>query len=102
MAERGTGTATEQDVQQELKPPSMYRVLMHNDNYTTMDFVVEVLCNVFRKPTDAAVRIMLEIHHNGLGMCGVFPADVAATKIDTVHSMAEARGYPLRCTMEPE
>ncbi|GMW02667.1 MAG: hypothetical protein AMXMBFR84_38030 [Candidatus Hydrogenedentota bacterium] len=102
MAGSGTGTTTEQHVQEILQPPPMYRVLMHNDDYTTMDFVVEVLMTVFRKPVDVAIEIMLAIHHAGMGECGVFPAQVAETKIDQVHSMAQNRGFPLRCSMEPE
>ncbi|MBX7257840.1 MAG: ATP-dependent Clp protease adaptor ClpS [Candidatus Hydrogenedentes bacterium] len=95
------GTSAETKVREELKAPDMFRVLMHNDDYTTMDFVVHVLRNVFCKPTEEAVRIMLNIHHEGVGVCGVFTADIAETKIASVHAQAEAQGYPLRCSMEP-
>ena len=80
----------------------MYQVLMHNDHYTTMDFVVEMLETVFRKPSPEAVRIMLNIHEQGVGRCGVYTAEIAEAKIATVHQTARAHGYPLRCTMEPE
>jgi ATP-dependent Clp protease adaptor protein ClpS len=86
----------------EVKPPSLYRVLMHNDDYTTMDFVVAVLESVFNKPALEAQRIMLQIHMNGIGVCGVYTAEVAETKIAIVHRTAREFGYPLKCTMEPE
>lgn len=95
------GAATQNEVREELKRPEMFRVLMHNDDYTTMEFVVHVLRNVFRKPTEEAVRIMLAIHHEGIGECGVFTADIAETKIAMVHARAEEHGFPLRCSMEP-
>lgn len=104
MAEYVSAPATivKPDTKEQVKPPELFRVLMHNDDYTTMDFVVAVLQSVFQKPTEEAVRIMLNIHHEGIGMCGVYPADIAETKIDTVHAQAQAHGYPLRCSMEPE
>jgi ATP-dependent Clp protease adaptor protein ClpS len=77
-------------------------VLLHNDHYTTMEFVVEVLTGIFHKTADEAVRIMLDVHHNEIGQCGVFPHEVAETKVAAVHVAAEAQGYPLRCSMEPE
>lgn len=81
--------------------PPLFRVLMHNDDFTSMEFVVEVLEVVFHKsPTDAN-RIMLNIHFKGLGLCGVYPHEVAETKIDRVHGMAKHEGFPLRCSMEP-
>lgn len=89
-------------VKPQIKPPSMYRVLMHNDHYTTMDFVLTVLQAVFNKPADEAFQIMLQIHTNGIGTCGVYTAEVAETKIATVHRVAQEHGYPLKCSMEPE
>ncbi len=97
-----TGDETREDNDVELEPPAMYQVLMHNDHYTTMDFVVDVLETVFRKPAPEAVRIMLNIHEQGVGHCGVYTAEIAEAKIATVHQKARAHGYPLRCTMEPE
>jgi len=96
----GTGLASE--VEDEVKPPKMYRVLMHNDNYTTMEFVVAVLVSVFGKTSEQAVDIMLNVHQRGAGVCGVYTANIAETKIGAVHSRAEEHGFPLRCSMEPE
>ena len=86
----------------EVKRPPMYKVLLHNDDYTTMDFVVHVLKTIFRKGTVDAVRIMLNVHRNGIGECGVYPAEIAETKVKEVHDLAQDNGYPLRCSMEPE
>lgn len=82
--------------------PPMFRVLLINDDYTTMDFVVEVLKTVFGKSIEEAIRIMLNVHHAGMGICGVFPFDIAETKVDTVHTLAREHGFPLKCTMEKE
>ena len=80
--------------------PPLYRVLMHNDDYTTMEFVIQVLEVVFRKQPLEATRIMLNIHVKGVGMCGVFPFEIAETKIEQVHSLARKEGYPLKCSLE--
>ena len=80
--------------------PPLFRVLMHNDDYTTMEFVVHVLETVFRKSATEANQIMLNIHFKGVGTCGVFPLEVAETKIAKVHSLARSDGYPLRCSLE--
>ena len=84
------------------KRPRKYKVLLHNDDYTTMEFVVEVLMGVFSKTSDEAVRIMLDVHHNGTGLAGVYPKDVAETKAATAESMAQEEGFPFRCSTEPE
>ncbi|MDT8441547.1 MAG: ATP-dependent Clp protease adaptor ClpS [Desulfuromonadales bacterium] len=81
--------------------PPLFRVLMHNDDYTTMEFVVEALMAVFHKGPTEANRIMLHIHFKGAGVCGVFPFEVAETKVAKVHAMARARGFPLRCSLDP-
>lgn len=78
----------------------MYRVLLHNDDYTTMDFVVELLMNVFQKTFEEATRIMLRVHRAGRGVCGVYTYEVAETKIETVHQLATERGFPLKSSME--
>jgi len=83
-----------------VKEPPQYKVLMHNDNYTTMDFVVQVLQAVFSKTPAEAVQIMLNIHRRGIGMCGVYTAEIAETKVTVVHQMARKSGFPLKCTME--
>ena len=82
--------------------PPMYKVLIHNDDYTTMEFVVEVLVYVFRKTVEEATRIMLNVHRKGLGVCGVYPYEVAETKVDTVHRIAKQKGFPLKCSMEKD
>lgn len=84
----------------ELREPRHCRVLLHNDDYTTMDFVVEILCTVFHKNQDEAVRVMLAVHEKGRGDCGVYPAEVAETKVAVVHGRARAAGFPLRCSLE--
>jgi len=86
--------------EEELREPEMYKVLLHNDDYTTMDFVVEVLMTVFSKDFQEATRIMLDVHRNGVGLCGVYTYEIAETKVETVHVLARENGYPLKCTME--
>jgi len=85
---------------EEVKEPPMYRVLLHNDDYTTMDFVVLVLEKVFHKSPAEATRIMLNVHQKGIGVCGIYPRDVAETKVATVQTLAENNNFPLLCTME--
>ena len=87
---------------EEVKTPRRYKVLMHNDDYTTMQFVVEMLQSVFRRTHADAMRIMLRIHKGGVGVCGVYPAQIAETKIAVVHERARSSGFPLLCTMEEE
>ncbi|MDA8137206.1 MAG: ATP-dependent Clp protease adaptor ClpS [Desulfobacteraceae bacterium] len=82
--------------------PPMYRVILHNDDYTTRDFVVEVLVYVFHKSPEAAVTLMWQVHRQGTGLAGIYPRDVAETKVSTVTSLAREHGFPLRTTMEPE
>ncbi|HYA13842.1 MAG TPA: ATP-dependent Clp protease adaptor ClpS [Syntrophales bacterium] len=83
-----------------LQEPKMYRVILHNDHYTTMDFVVEVLMLVFHKPAAEATKIMLDVHKKGAGMCGVYTYDIASTKVTLVHTMAKRREFPLKCSLE--
>jgi ATP-dependent Clp protease adaptor protein ClpS len=80
--------------------PPLYRVLLHNDDYTPMEFVVAILRDVFRRDEAEAVRIMLHVHKRGLGVAGVYPHQVAETKVHKVHEAAKAEGHPLKCTME--
>ncbi len=84
------------------KRPPMYRVLLHNDDFTTRDFVVYVLMGVFRHTEASATRVMLHVHHNGVGVAGVFTREVAETKIDIVEKLAAEHEFPLRLSMEPE
>ena len=83
-----------------LKLPQSYKVLLHNDNYTTMEFVVFVLETVFSKSLSEATRIMLHVNKNGIGVCGSYSYEVAETKVETVHSLAEQYEFPLLATME--
>jgi len=83
-----------------VEEPKLYRVLLHNDNYTTMDFVVMVLEKVFHKSPAEATRIMLNVHQKGIGVCGIYPRDIAETKVVTVQVLAENNNFPLLCTME--
>ena len=92
----------EQETRQKIDQPRMYKVLLHNDNYTTMDFVVMVLMHVFHKPEAEAVRIMLDVHQKGIGLVGVYPREVAETKVQRVLQLAKEAEFPLLCTMEPE
>ncbi|HOO41015.1 MAG TPA: ATP-dependent Clp protease adaptor ClpS [Syntrophales bacterium] len=85
-----------------MREPKRYRVILHNDHYTTMDFVVYVLVKVFHKPAVEATKIMLDIHRKGRGVCGIYTYDIAVTKVQRVQSMAKMRDFPLRCTIEEE
>ena len=95
-----TKEIAEAGVEREVKEPAMYKVLLHNDDYTTMEFVVYVLMGVFRKPMDEARTIMLNVHRQGIGLCGIFIYEIAETKVETVIQMARQNGYPLKCSME--
>jgi ATP-dependent Clp protease adaptor protein ClpS len=91
-----TDVRTRHDVSE----PIMYKVLLHNDDYTTMEFVVHVLMLVFHKSVEQATRIMLNVHQQGIGVCGLYTYEVAETKVETVTRMARENGHPLKCTME--
>jgi len=82
-------------------PPPMYQVVLLNDDYTPMEFVVKVLQKFFGKNNEDATRIMLQVHHEGRGVCGVYPRDLAATRIAQVSQYARARQHALQCIMEP-
>jgi ATP-dependent Clp protease adaptor protein ClpS len=82
--------------------PQLYKVLLHNDDYTTMEFVVEVLKTVFHHPQQQAMRIMLHVHHNGVGLAGTYPREIAETKAEKAMSLARASEFPLLVTVEPE
>ena len=82
------------------KPPALYQVVLLNDDYTPMEFVVMVVQRFFQRDADTATHIMLKIHHEGRGICGVFPKDVAATKVELVLTAARREGHPLQCIME--
>jgi ATP-dependent Clp protease adaptor protein ClpS len=90
------------EIDHELKEPPMYKVMLLNDDYTTMEFVVEVLVYVFQKSPEEATRIMLNVHRRGVGICGIYPFEVAETKVNTVETLARENGFPLKCVMERE
>ncbi len=83
-----------------LQPPKMYKVVLLNDDYTPMDFVITVLQRFFSLDTEQATRIMLKVHNEGRGVCGVFPRDIAATKVEQVLAFARQHQHPLACIME--
>ncbi len=83
-----------------LKPPPMFKVVLLNDDYTPMDFVVAVLQTIFMMNREQATQIMLKVHREGMGVCGVYPRDVAATKVEQVVSFAKQHQHPLQCVME--
>lgn len=87
-------------VEQELDEPPMYKVLLYNDDYTTMDFVVRILEDIFHKSSSEAIRIMLNVHYNGFGICGYYTGEIAETKVRAVHMNAKEAGFPLKASME--
>ena len=87
-------------VPQKVKPPQMYQVVMLNDDYTPMEFVVVVIQEFFGKDRETATQIMLKIHHEGRAVCGVYTRDVAATKVELVLAAARRAGHPLQCILE--
>ena len=80
----------------------MYKVMLLNDDYTTMEFVVEVLVYIFQKSLEEATRIMLNVHRSGIGVCGFYPYEIAETKVSAVETLARENGFPLKCIMERE
>lgn len=85
---------------QEVKPPPLYQVVMLNDDFTPMEFVVQVIQQYFGKDLEAATRIMLMVHQQGRGVCGVYAKDIASTKVEQVTSAARQAGHPLQCVLE--
>ena len=83
-----------------IKPPRSYKVLLHNDNFTTMEFVVFVLEKIFNKSLTEATQIMMHVHNNGIGICGAYTYEVAEMKVESVHGLAEQHEFPLQATME--
>ena len=86
----------------EIRKTPLFRVLLHNDDYTTMPFVVEILESVFHKSPAEAHRIMMQVHMRGHGVCGVYPHEIAETKVDLVHERARENGFPLKASLEEE
>jgi ATP-dependent Clp protease adaptor protein ClpS len=96
----GEGTVVAEKQEQRVEPPKLYQVVMLNDDYTPMEFVVLMLQEYFLHDIDTATQIMLKIHHEGRGICGVYSKDVAATKVELVQAAAKRAGHPLQCTLE--
>lgn len=96
----GQGAVVAERRTQKTEPPKLFQVVMHNDDFTPMEFVVMVLQEYFLRDIETATQIMLKIHHDGRGVCGVYSKDVAATKVELVLTAAKRSGHPLQCTME--
>lgn len=96
----GAGEALKDEVRSKYQQPPMYNVILLNDDYTPMDFVVEVLCKFFNKDTETATNIMLDIHYKGKGKCGTYTAEVAETKVSQVNDYSFDNQHPLKCSME--
>ncbi|HBH29667.1 MAG: ATP-dependent Clp protease adapter ClpS [Desulfofustis sp. PB-SRB1] len=90
------------DERVETKEPPRFKVLLHNDDYTTMEFVVSILENIFQKTKHEATRIMLNVHNDGVGIAGIYTREICETKITIVHELARKNQFPLRCSMEQE
>lgn len=90
------------DDEQKIEVPRQYKVILHNDDYTPMEFVVHVLMSVFHKDELTATQIMLNVHNSGKGVCGTYPYEIAETKVAKVHQLAEQNEYPLHASMEAE
>jgi ATP-dependent Clp protease adaptor protein ClpS len=97
--ENGTALISKEQ-KEEVKPPPMYQVLLLNDDYTPMEFVVAIIQEYFNKDRETATQIMLKVHRDGKGMCGVYPKDIASTKVEFVLTHARKAGHPLQCVME--
>lgn len=100
--QRQTGDAVKERVASKKAEPKVYKVLLMNDDYSTMDFVVHILEHVFQKSPAEAYRVMMQVHLQGSGVAGVYPWEVAETKVETVTTMARDAGYPLRAVIEEE
>ena len=98
--QRGTDGAVRERVKPKKQDPTLYKVVLLNDDYTTMEFVVHVLETVFQQSPAEAYRVMMQVHVNGRGIAGVYPWEVAETKVETVTSMAREAGFPLRAALE--
>jgi ATP-dependent Clp protease adaptor protein ClpS len=90
------------EIEEEITEPPMYKVLLHNDDFTPRAFVVEILMGIFNKSQEEAIQLMWHVHKNRVGVCGIYPLEVAETKITQVSSLAKENGFPLKSTMEAE
>lgn len=94
-------TVLDADVKTKTAPPKKYAVVLFNDDYTTMDWVVYILTDIFNHNTETATQITLDVHHNGRGIAGTYPREVAETKRDKVIALSQLNGHPLHCAVEP-
>jgi len=95
-------TESKEEIKVEVKRPKLYRVILLNDDYSTMEFVIEILIDIFHKSATEATQIMLDVHEKGKGIVGLYPFDIALTKITQVEEAAKEREYPLKAVMEEE
>ena len=95
-----TGDAVKERVRAKKQDPTLYKVVLLNDDYTPMDFVVSVLQTFFSMTREQATQVMLKVHHEGMGVCGVYPKDIAASKVEQVIAFARKHEHPLQCVME--
>ena len=95
-----TGDAVKERVNDQIKEPSLYNVVLLNDDYTPMQFVVDVLEGLFQKSPSEAYRVMMQVHLNGRGIAGIYPWEVAETKVDSLRTLAREAGHPLQATIE--
>ncbi len=100
MGKVGNIEYAEEKVESEIAPPSMYKVILNNDDYTPMDFVIEVLQLFFKKNEQEATDIMWAVHHQGKGICGIFPFGIAETKVAQVNQFSRQNQHPLLCSLE--
>jgi ATP-dependent Clp protease adaptor protein ClpS len=95
-------TLVKEQIEVKVKKPKRYMVLMHNDDYTTMEFVIEVLVEFFNKSAPEATKVMLDVHKKGAGIAGIYPYDIAVTKINQVHNKSRKTGFPLKLSLKEE
>lgn len=100
MGQQKSGTRTSSEQQSKTTTPPLFKVVLLNDNYTPMEFVTDVLEQIFRKPPTEANQIMLHVHFRGAGVCGTYPYAVAECKVESVHKRARKEGHPLRAVLE--
>jgi len=95
-------TLIKEHVHIKTRKPKLYKVIMHNDDYTTMEFVVEILINIFNKTASEATKVMLDVHKKGAGVAGIYPYDIAVTKVTQAHNEAKENEFPLKLSLKEE